>query len=218
MATSDMPALARRSRRMARLRACSRAREAGVSAVSRASSSNSPSEGAGVDELAGAGLLRRPESRSGAGVDDRRPRAVRAEAVLLRAAARRRRPSATGMRCCGTSSSRRCSSRSRGSPRRCGACAQHLAPGGEAALPAATAGLVPGRRRDLLRGGRARSRTTSAERDADLAGLPTGCATTSPSTPPPTRFTSLAAETQELKDALAGDPLLGPHPGRARHA
>ena len=37
-----------------------------------------------------AGLLRRPESRSGAWVDDRRPGAVRAEAVLLRAAARGR--------------------------------------------------------------------------------------------------------------------------------
>ena len=31
------------------------------------------------------------------------------------------------------------------------------------------------------------------------------------------RFTSLAAETQALKDALARDPLRGPDPGAAGH-
>ena len=101
---------------------------------------------------AGAGLLRRPESRSGAGVDDRRPGAVRAEAVFLRAAARRRgRPlPARGAARPREARRARVDHEVRGDD---AADARAPRAGGEAPLPAAETGLVPGRRRDLLRGG-----------------------------------------------------------------
>ena len=101
---------------------------------------------------AGAGLLRRLESRPGAGVDDRRPEAVRPEAVLLRTAARRgSRP----LPARGAARPREARCARVGHEVRGDDAADARAPrgGGEAPLPAPEAGLVPGRRRDLLRGG-----------------------------------------------------------------
>ena len=122
---------------------------------------------------AGAGLLRRLESRSGAGVDDRRPEAVRPEAVLLRTAARRgRRP----LPARGAARPRAARCARVGHEVRGDDAADARAPrgGGEAPLPAPEAGLVPGRRRDLLRGGLlARGRARRARCGlARLSGAP----------------------------------------------
>ena len=118
---------------------------------------------------AGAGLLRRLESRPGAGVDDRRPEAVRPEAVLLRTAARRGgRP----LPARGAARPRAARCARVGHEVRGDDAADARAPrgGGEAPLPAPEAGLVPGRRRDLLPGGLlARGRARRAR--CDLARL-----------------------------------------------
>ena len=130
-----------------------------------------PERAAGVDGPGGAGLLRRPESRSGAAVDDRRSRAVRAEAVLLRAAARGRGRALPPR---GVARPRETRG-ARGDHRVCRgvrADARAPRPGAEAPLPAAEAGVVSGRRRDLLRGRPlARGRPGGARRDLTrLAG------------------------------------------------
>ena len=103
--------------------------------------------------------------------------------------------------------------RSRGSPRRCERMREHLAQVAEAPPPAPAAGVVPGRRRDLLRGGpRARRRPGRARRSSSrgLRGLRDYIAEYA-------RRASASPRSRRRRQAQAGArrrALRGPDPGR----